>query len=187
MSSRLPMLSSTPMPRSQAFVLETERLHFRCWQPNDIDLAMALWGNPQVAQYIFADGSPAPSAVQDRLNREIACLKQHGFQYWPIFLREGGAHVGCCGLRPYRLENHVLELGVHLRPEFWRKGFAVEAATAVIRHSFDNLAVKALFAGHNPNNTVSRQMLLRLGFRYSHDEFYPPTGLQHPSYFLKAT
>ena len=28
-------------------------------------------------------------------------------------------------------------------------------------------------------------MLHRLGFRYTHDELYPPTGLNHPSYLLK--
>jgi hypothetical protein len=27
-------------------------------------------------------------------------------------------------------------------------------------------------------------MLRRLGFRYTHDELYPPTGLRHPSYVL---
>jgi hypothetical protein len=26
----------------------------------------------------------------------------------------------------------------------------------------------------------------KLGFRYTHDEFYPPTGLNHPAYLLQA-
>ena len=26
----------------------------------------------------------------------------------------------------------------------------------------------------------------RLGFRYTHDEYYEPTGLQHPSYLMAA-
>jgi hypothetical protein len=32
----------------------------------------------------------------------------------------------------------------------------------------------------------SERLGFRLGFKYSHDELYPPTGLQHPSYFLTA-
>jgi hypothetical protein len=44
--------------------------------------------------------------------------------------------------------------------------------------------VRALFAGHNPANQASRELLARLGFRYTHDELYPPTGLMHPSYRL---
>ena len=43
-----------------------------------------------------------------------------------------------------------------------------------------------LFAGHNPENTVSRHLLQKLGFRYTHDEFYAPTGLQHPSYMMES-
>jgi len=29
-------------------------------------------------------------------------------------------------------------------------------------------------------------MLLKLGFSYTHDEFYPPTGLNRPSYLMTA-
>jgi RimJ/RimL family protein N-acetyltransferase len=42
-----------------------------------------------------------------------------------------------------------------------------------------------VFAGHNPANTASRGLLARLGFRYTHDELYAPTGLRHPSYLLE--
>lgn len=166
------------------FFLETERLAFRCWRPEDIELAMGLWGDPEVARFIYANGVISLAAIQERLAREIACQVDHGFQYWPIFLREDGSHVGCCGLRPYKPEERVHELGVHIRPAFWRRGFAVEAATAVIKHAIEHLDARGLFAGHNPTNEASRQMVLKLGFRYTHDELYPPTGLQHPSYLL---
>jgi RimJ/RimL family protein N-acetyltransferase len=55
-----------------------------------------------------------------------------------------------------------------------------------MRYAFHTLGVKALFAGHNPGNTASRRVLEKLGFRYTHDEYYPPTGLKHPSYILTA-
>jgi len=41
-----------------------------------------------------------------------------------------------------------------------------------------------LFAGHHPENHASRRILSKLGFRLTHEEFYPPTGLLHPSYLL---
>ncbi|MGH7594733.1 MAG: GNAT family N-acetyltransferase [bacterium] len=61
-----------------------------------------------------------------------------------------------------------------------------KAARAVIKYSFDELKAKALFAGHNPKNEASRLLLEKLGFQYTHDEYYPPTGLKHPSYLLKV-
>jgi [ribosomal protein S5]-alanine N-acetyltransferase len=56
----------------------------------------------------------------------------------------------------------------------------------VMRYAFHPLGVKALFAGHNPGNAASRRVLEKLGFRYTHDEYYPPTGLDHPSYLLTS-
>lgn len=53
-------------------------------------------------------------------------------------------------------------------------------------YAFNTLGVKGLFAGHNPANEASRRLLEKLGFRYTHDEYYPPTGLNHPSYRLTA-
>ena len=43
-----------------------------------------------------------------------------------LFLLEGDQHVGCAGLRPYRLEERIYELGYHLRPAFWGQGLAQE-------------------------------------------------------------
>jgi RimJ/RimL family protein N-acetyltransferase len=56
----------------------------------------------------------------------------------------------------------------------------------VIEYAFNILGVKALFAGHSPANEASRRLLEKLGFRYTHDEYYPPTGLNHPSYLLAS-
>ena len=93
--------------------------------------------------------------------------------------------IGCCGLRPYRGGKY--EIGFHLRPQFLGKGYATEAATAVIDYAFSVLKAEALFAGHHPNNAASAKVLLKLGFRYIGDEFYEPTGLYHPSYELEQS
>jgi RimJ/RimL family protein N-acetyltransferase len=149
-----------------------------------MELAMALWGDPEVTRLI---GGPfSREQVQERLSREIAAMQSHGIQYWPIFLFATGEHVGCCGLRPYKMEERIYEIGVHLRKAFWGQGYAPEATLAVMEYAFSTLGVKGLFAGHNPANEASRQVLEKLGFRYTHDEYYPPTGLNHPSYILTA-
>jgi RimJ/RimL family protein N-acetyltransferase len=64
------------------------------------------------------------------------------------------------------------------------QGYADEAARAVIDYAFGSLETSELFARHNPANHASRRLLEKLGFRYTHDEHYAPTGLCHPSYML---
>lgn len=169
---------------NDSFFLSTQRLGFRRWTEADLPLAMALWGDPQVTRLI---GGPfSPRQVQDRLASEIESQAVHGIQYWPVFSRADGEFVGCCGLRPYPESEHIYELGFHLRRPFWGQGLAFEAASAVVVFAFESLGAQSLFAGHHPENMPSKKVLERLGFCHDHDEFYPPTGLLHPSYRLLA-
>ncbi len=173
-----------PGPEPAAYFLQSARLGFRLWSDADVDLAMGVWGDPEVTRLIGGPFSPAQ--VRQRLSREIATMQSHGVQYWPIFLVVTGEHIGCCGLQPYKSEEGIYEIGIHLRRTCWGHGYAAEATRSVMEYAFKALGVKALFAGHNPANAASRRILEQLGFRYTHDEFYPPTGLHHPSYLLTA-
>jgi len=163
---------------------DTARLVFRSWRADDEPLAQALWGDARVTALIDARGALDGDEVRRRLALEIENERVHGLQYWPLFLREGGAPVGCCGLKPRDPARAVLELGFHLRPECWGAGYATEAARSVVAHAFGRLGAAALFAGHHPRNAASRRTLEKLGFRHTHDELFPPTGLLHPSYWL---
>jgi RimJ/RimL family protein N-acetyltransferase len=160
----------------------TARVAFRTWTEGDVALARALWGDPRATALI---GGPFDdAAVRRRLAEEIDREARFAMQYWPIFDAASGAHLGCCGLRPYDLGAGVLELGVHLRADAAGRGLATEAARAAIEHAWAALGATALFAGHHPDNAASRRLLGKLGFVYQRDELYPPTGRMHPSYLL---
>ena len=168
------------------YFLRSERLGFRRWTEEDFDLALGLWGDLEVTKLIDVRGQLTEEQVRERLSKELATEESYGVQYWPIFLLANDEHVGCCGLRPYDLTKGIYEIGFHIRPSHWRSGFALEAACTVMEYGFTRLRAAALFAGHNPKNDVSRRLLEKLGFRYSHNEYYPTTGLNHPSYLLAA-
>lgn len=168
------------------YFLTSPRIGFRRWAADDLDLALGLWGDKAVTQFIDARGELSLQQVAQRLHDEIALQEDSGIQYWPIFLRLTGEHLGCCGLRPYDPAKGVLELGFHLRRAYWGQGYASEAARAAMEYAFCTLGAKVLFAGHNPLNKVSRTLLNKLGFTYTHDEYYQPTGCNHPSYLLTA-
>jgi [ribosomal protein S5]-alanine N-acetyltransferase len=163
------------------YFLTTPRIGFRCWESGDAALAIRLWSHPQVVRLV-ADLDPTEQTALARLAQETRNLATHGIQYWPIFLRVSGEHLGCCGLRPF--QENVFEIGAHLFPPFWGQGFALEALQAVIAHAFGTLKVRGLFARHHPHNHGSRRLLEKLGFRYTHDDFMPQTGLNHQSYLL---
>jgi ribosomal-protein-alanine N-acetyltransferase len=172
------------MTDRRSYFLQTAHLGFGRWTHDDLPLANALWGDPAVTRLI---GGPfSQQQVKDRLAREIETMERSGIQYWPTFWLADGEFVGCGSLRPYKPEARILELGFHLRPAYWGKGLAVEAGRAVIQLAFTECNATALFAGHHPSDGASRRVLERLGFRFTHEELYPPTGLMHPSYLLTA-
>jgi len=168
--------------RNPEYFLRTSRLGFREWNANDLPLALALWGDPEVSH--FLGGPFSTEAVEQKLAAEIAHLRLHQIQYWPLFLLVNDEHVGCAGLRPYKPEEQIYEMGFHLRARYWGMGLATEAGEAVVNFAFENLGAKALFAGHHPQNVASKRVLEKLGFRFTHEEVYPPTGQMHPSYLL---
>lgn len=165
------------------YFLNTERIGFSRWTTADRGLAELLWGDEKVTHYICSSGRFSQEDIIARLELEIRNDAEHHVQYWPVFELSTGKLIGCCGLRPFGPKTY--EIGFHLRPEFWHKGYAAEAAGAVINYAFSVLHADALYAGHHPDNHASRRILQKLGFRYIGDNYYQPTGLYHPSYELK--
>lgn len=164
------------------FFLKSNRLLFRWWQKEDLELAWKLWGNPEVTK-LFSKMPMSMKDVEDRLEKEMGQARANALQYWPVFTHNGD-FVGCCGLRPYGENDESAELGFHLVPEQWGKGYATEAAGAVVDYAFSNLKIHTIFAGHHPHNKSSRNTLRKLGFIGTAAQFYEPTGLYHPSYLL---
>ena len=171
------------MRSASAYFLKSPRLGFRLWSMTDLPLALALWGDPEVTRLL---GGPfSQEQVREKLAREIENMRVHQVQYWPVFFLDDHAFAGCCGLRPYTIEKQIYELGFHFLPAHWGKGVASEAAQAVISYAFDSLRLPGLFAGHYPGNVVSKRVLEKLGFRFTHEGIYPPTGQVDICYWLE--
>lgn len=166
------------------FFLTTERLGFSLWDENDIGNALELWGNPQVTKFITVHGEMLEEEIYKRLNLEMESYEKYKVQYWPIYYKENNESLGCCGLRQYDEEKKIFEMGIHLKDKYWGSGIATEACLAVMNYGFNVIKARGLFAGHNPKNIGSAKLLRKLGFIYTHDEFYPPTGVNHPSYLI---
>ena len=119
------------------YLIESERIGFSVWSKQDEQQAILLWGNKEVTQYISATGKMTETAILDRLNKEIDTYSKYKIQYFPIYKKENDKFIGCCGLRPYDIEKNVVEIGVHLLPEYWGKGYAKEACMRVIKFAFE--------------------------------------------------
>lgn len=170
----------------RSYFLTSPRLGFSEWRDDDLDLAVSLWGDPRVTALFDARERLTREQVARRLEQELDRRRTLGIQYWPAFLRESEDFVGCAGLKPYGESPERREMGVHLRPAFWGRGLATEACRAIVTYAFGELGLRALLAGHHPENHASRRVLEKLGFRHLRDELFEGTGLVHPLYELPS-
>lgn len=166
------------------YFITSKRLGFSKWKEEYFPFAKKLWGDIAVTGLIDSRGKLNDEQIKEKLDAEMANGKKYGIQYFPLFLLQDNKFIGCCGLRPYDPQNKIYEIGFHISPDYWGQGYATEAATRIIKYAFEEVSANGLFAGHNPNNHVSQKLLIKLGFTYIGDEYFAPTGLEHPSYKL---
>jgi RimJ/RimL family protein N-acetyltransferase len=69
------------------------------------------------------------------------------------------------------------ELGYWITPALWGKGFATEAARAMVSHVFQYTEYDEMVAGYRIGNEASRRILVRLGFAPTHEDMIESRGL----------
>jgi RimJ/RimL family protein N-acetyltransferase len=147
-------------------VLETERLSLRQLSLEDAPFILTLLNEPSFLRYIgdkqvrtFED------AQQYLLNGPIASYKQNGFGLYLVSLKDPGTPIGMCGLIK-RPELSDVDIGFAFLPDFWNKGFALEAATAVMNYGQETLKLDRIVAITSLDNEASIKLLQRIGFTF---------------------
>ena len=80
---------------------------------------------------------------------------------WLVHETDRAGFVGTAGLRP--LEGLGLEVFYSLAPGWWGKGYATEAARAVLDHALGPLGLPELLAEVDAGNKASIAVIERLG------------------------
>lgn len=146
-------------------MFETKRLVFEGWTLDDFEGFAAIARNPEVMRYI-AEGEPWPDErIGWFLGIQCTLLETLGYCNWKLKERTSQEIIGFCGLAPLRTINQV-EIGWWLKPAYWRRGLAREAASHVIDrafqlHGLDQLAARAYRA-----NTPSLKLMKNLGMNF---------------------
>ena len=152
------------MTVGEAF-LNTSRLTLRIWRETDRDVFAALNADPEV---MWDLGGPFTRADSDaKLDRYRATFDRHGFSRLAIEERQGG-FVGYAGIMPgppnHPLGPHV-EIGWRLARAVWGKGYATEAAGAVLRDAFERLGLAEIVSYTAADNVRSQAVMERLGMQ----------------------
>ena len=128
--------------------LGTPRLHLRPWTPDDYAPFRALNADPDVMRFFPACLSAAESdAMADEIIRRFE--RQKAFGLWVAEEKSSREFTGFVGLNipsaPFDF-SPCTEIGWRLAKRFHGKGYATEAANAVLHHAFMTLNMPEIVA-----------------------------------------
>jgi RimJ/RimL family protein N-acetyltransferase len=145
---------------------ETERLRLRPFTTDDAPFVLTLLNEPSFLRFIGDKNvRNLDDARQYLLNGPIASYNVHGFGILLVELKDTNIPIGMCGLIK-REELPEPDIGFAFIPDYWRQGFAFEAASAVMNDARDRLKLTNILAIVNPDNDSSIKLLERLGLRF---------------------
>lgn len=142
----------------------TERLLLRAYESDDLhELHAVLYSDGEAMRLL---GGPRDLAgTRAALERSISQQNVSGFSFWPVFERESGRLIGEAGLFPLAPDGPDVALGYAFGAPFWGRGYATEAASAVLEEAFGPLGMDRVVAITREQNLASRRVLTKLGFR----------------------
>jgi len=147
--------------------LETERLTIRNWLKTDVGAYMLLakdvgyHGFSPPGRFLVRSEEEAREKILERM--DLYDTQKLG--KFPVFLKGTEAFVGTCGMEPFELNGHTeVELSYRLCLDHWGKGYAAEAAGAILQYGFNELRCAKIMAVVLRQNRASVRILENLGF-----------------------
>jgi len=158
--------------------LSSERLALRPFQPDDLDLCLEMFTDPEVVKY--ADGIMSESAIRKEM---LNWAKRGGngcIGIWCITDRLSGEKFGSVALLPIPIEEDDtdfdlvvpgkmpdgdIEIGYFLKRSAWGRGFATEVCKRVLKFAFEETTLNEVVATFEEENTASRHVLEKAGFK----------------------
>ena len=157
-------------------IVETERLQIRAFTPDDAGFMLRLLNEPSFIENIGDRGVRTEEEATAYLaSGPIASYAAHGHGLCRVELRDTGQPIGMCGL--LRREQFAgPDVGYAFLPEFWGRGFALEAVAAMIEDGRRSLGLTRIIAIVAPHNTASSRLLEKLGFKFEQTTQFQPDG-----------
>lgn len=147
-------------------MIETERLVLNEFSVEDAPFILTLLNTPSWVQSIGNRGVQTLTDAQTYiLDGAVNSYKQHGFGPYLVKLKTDGQPIGLCGLFK-RDAVDAPDIGFAFLPDYTRKGYGFESATAVMQYARDVLGLTRIVGITLPTNQYSIRLLEKLGLRF---------------------
>jgi RimJ/RimL family protein N-acetyltransferase len=156
--------------------LETDRLIFRDFTPEDRAFIAELDSDPEVMKHL-SDGIPSPPEEVDRAMGVFLKWKkehQNTYGFWLAMTKDTQETIGWFHLRPIKhditnFDN--LEIGYRLKRKYWGKGYATEGSLALVEKAKELKACE-VWAVTMIGNIPSQRIMQKCGMVLDREDVY---------------
>ena len=144
-------------------MISTPRLVLRRFTLEDAPLVQQMAGAREVALNTLLIPYPYPDGEAERWISGHDAAIERGDHAFAITAND--ALVGAIGLHA-KTDHDCAEIGYWIGVPYWGRGYATEAARAVVEHGFTKLGLHRLYAMHFTRNPASGRVLQKIGMRH---------------------
>ena len=161
--------------------LRSARIELIPLSQDHLEHEIELDSDPEVMRYLDNGRPRTPEQVQGFHRHRLAvAARVPGLGFWAGFVAR--EFVGWWVLEPPEREDQgpvegQAELGYRLLRRHWRRGLAGEGARELLRHGFDDLGLRRIFAETMAVNAASQATMASVGMRHVrtfHQDFDEP-------------
>ena len=147
-------------------VLETADLILRPVRMSDAKDIFRYASDPEVARYVMWEPHRSISDTRAYI-RYIRSMYRRGLpSSWAVVHRTSGHVIGSIGFVGYSPVHHAAEVGYSFSREYWNRGFATQALSAVINSAFNRIGgLNRLEAQHDIRHPASGRVMEKCGMR----------------------
>jgi RimJ/RimL family protein N-acetyltransferase len=173
------MPDSTSSKPPAVFSLVTPRLLLRPWRPADAQAALAIYGDARVMRYLGSAGAgggapPIPDleTMRQRMQKWLEAPPQLQGLPGRLAIVEKASEIAIGTIILKHLPDGTgvptsdVEVGWHLRPDRWGRGYATEAARTMLAYAWEILGLREVYAVVYKENEPSIAVCRRLGMEH---------------------
>ena len=122
-----------------------------------------LGTDPRVLEYLATEPW-SDERIRRFIDKGIEVAKTRGWILWPVIHRDDAVLIGFCGFSDGFPPD--VEIGWRFLPDYWGRGLATEAATAVMRYGFETFGFERLICVPQAANRRSIRVAEKLGMTF---------------------
>lgn len=156
--------------------IETKNLILRRFTYEDSTDMLKYWIADESVQSMYSEPvHTTQEQVRGLLDKYIGSYENEDYYRWAVILKESGECIGQIAYFLVDTKNNFAEIEYCIGTDFQCRGFATEAAKAVIEYGFEKIQLHKVQICHKSINVPSRRVIEKCGFCYEgtlRDYFY---------------